>query len=64
MCLSNCYREADRQLLMENTAQIRTEGELVILRDLFGRTLRIPGNIASIDLEKNIVIVQTKVCEE
>ena len=64
MCLSTIYRAGDRRILMENTARIETEGDLVILRDLFGRTLRVPGKLVSIDLENNTVIVQTDVCEE
>ena len=36
----------------------------VILRDLFGRVLKIPGTICSVDLENNTVILQTEDCEE
>ena len=59
MCLSNIYRESDNKLLMDNTAKIEVKDGTVILHDLFGRVLKIPGNICSVDLEKNEVILQT-----
>ncbi|MBR6703974.1 MAG: CooT family nickel-binding protein [Lachnospiraceae bacterium] len=60
MCLSNIYRASDRKLLMDNTAKIEVKDGVVILRDLFGRILKISGSIASVDLENNEVILQTK----
>ena len=60
MCLSNIYRASDRKLLMDNTARIEVKDGTVILRDLFGRVLKISGSIASVDLENNEVILQTK----
>lgn len=60
MCLSNIYRASDRKLLMDNTAKIEVRDGVVILRDLFGRILKISGSIASVDLENNEVILQTE----
>ncbi|MBR6703981.1 MAG: CooT family nickel-binding protein [Lachnospiraceae bacterium] len=60
MCLSNIYRASDRKLLMDNTAKIEVKDGVVILRDLFGRILKISGSIASVDLENNEVILQTE----
>ena len=60
MCLSNIYRASDRKLLMDNTAKIEVKDGVVILRDLFGRILKISGSIASEDLENNEVILQTE----
>lgn len=60
MCLSNIYRASDRKLLMDNTAKIEVKDGVVILRDLFGRVLKISGSIASVDLENNEVILQTE----
>ena len=60
MCLSNIYRASDRKLLMDNTARIEVKDGTVILRDLFGQVLKISGSIASVDLENNEVILQTK----
>lgn len=60
MCLSNVYRASDRALIMELAAQIRQEAGEVIVRDLFGATKRIPGSVASVDLENNIVLIDTQ----
>jgi predicted RNA-binding protein len=60
MCLSNIYRASDWKLLMDNTAKIEVKDGIVILRDLFGRILKISGSIASVDLENNEVILQTE----
>ena len=62
MCLSNIYRASDKKLLMDNTAKIEVKDGVIILRDLFGRVLRVTGSIASVDLEKNEVILQTENC--
>ena len=64
MCLSNIYRASDRKLLMDNTAKIEVKDGVIILRDLFGRVLKINGSIASVDLENNEVILQTKEAAE
>ena len=47
---------------MDNTAKIEVKDGVIILRDLFGRVLRVTGSIASVDLEKNEVILQTENC--
>ena len=60
MCLSNVYRASDRALIMELAAQIRQESGEVIVRDLFGAAKRIPGSVASVDLENNIVLIDTQ----
>ena len=60
MCLSNVYRASDRELLRELAAQIRPEAGYVTVRDLFGASKRIPGSVASVDLENNVVLIQTQ----
>ena len=60
MCLSNVYRASDRELIMERAAQIRQEAGYVTVRDLFGASKRIPGSVASVDLENNVVLIQTQ----
>ena len=62
MCLSNIYRASDNKLLMDNTAKIEVKDGVIILRDLFGKVLKVTGSIASVDLEKNEVILQTENC--
>ena len=59
MCLSNAYRESDHELLMSNTSRIRTEGDEVVLTDLFGDVRRIKGTLLSVDLEKNEAVIRT-----
>ena len=60
MCLSNVYRASDHELIMELAAQIRSENGYVTVRDLFGAAKRIPGSVASVDLENNIVLINTQ----
>ena len=60
MCLSNVYRASDRELIMELAAQIRQEAGYVTVRDLFGALKRIPGSVASVDLENNEVLINTQ----
>ncbi len=60
MCLSNVYRASDRELIMELAAQIRQEAGYVTVRDLFGSSKRIAGSVASVDLENNIVLIETQ----
>ena len=62
MCLSEVYREEDHALLMEHTARVETADGKVILTDLFGRKKEIGGKVLSVDLEKNIIILQTEDC--
>ena len=60
MCLSNVYRASDRELIMELAAQIRQEAGYVTVRDLFGAAKRIPGSVASVDLENNVVLISVQ----
>ncbi len=60
MCLSNVYRASDRELIMELAAQIRSENGYVTVRDLFGAAKRIPGSVASVDLENNEVLISVQ----
>ncbi len=60
MCLSNVYRASDRELIMELAAQIRSENGYVTVRDLFGAAKRIPGSVASVDLENNVVLISVQ----
>ena len=60
MCLSNVYRASDRELIMELAAQIRQEAGYVTVRDLFGASKRIPGSVASVDLENNEVLMNAQ----
>ena len=60
MCLSNVYRASDRELIMELAAQIRQEAGYVTVRDLFGAAKRISGSVASVDLENNVVLINTQ----
>ena len=58
MCLSNTYRESDDMLLMENTSRIDTVDGQLVIRNLFGETIRVEGVITSVDFEKNTVVIR------
>ncbi len=58
MCLSNTIKESDHSILMTNTSRIETEGEHLVIRNLFGEEIRIRGSIASVDFEKNEAVIR------
>ncbi len=58
MCLSNTYRESDDTLLMENTSRIDTVDGQLVIRNLFGETIRVEGVITSVDFERNTVVIR------
>lgn len=60
MCLSSAYETANGidTLIAERVASVVVEGDSVRLTDLFGTQKVIPGVIKSIDLNKNIILIQ------
>ena len=58
MCLSNTYKESDNTLLMENTSRIDTVDGQLVIRNLFGETIRVEGVITAVDFEKNTVVIR------
>lgn len=62
MCLSNVYEkspDADN-LLLRNIADVRFEGDAIVMTDIMGITRRIEATVKKIDLLENYIIVETK----
>ena len=62
MCLSNVYKkspDADN-LLLRNIADIRFEGDALVLTDIMGITRRLEAKVKKIDLLENYIIVETE----
>jgi predicted RNA-binding protein len=63
MCLSKAYvdRNGDKELLMEEVAFVKVEGEKLLLRTLFGEQKEIGASIRQIDfLSHNIFLGNLK----
>lgn len=60
MCLSSVYYEEDgeRRLVMERAAGIRTEDGRVTVEDILGRSESLVGEIVSVDLMENVIVVR------
>ena len=60
MCLSNAYEigEGTEKLLAERVANVVVDDGKVKLTDLFGGQTVVPGVIKSIDLNKNVILIQ------
>ena len=62
MCLSNVYEkspDADN-LLLRNIADVRFEGDALVLTDIMGITRRLEAKVKKIDLLENYIIVETE----
>ncbi len=60
MCLSNVYRgdPADDCLLFRNIAELKTEGDELVLTDIMGVRTRLRAVIRKIDLLENYIVVE------
>ena len=60
MCLTSAYETANGidKLIAERVASVVVEGSSVRLPDLFGGQTVVPGIIKSIDLNKNVILIQ------
>ena len=63
MCLSAVYEVKDgfEKLVCEHTTTIDLDGSLITLTDILGDEIVITGVLKSVDLVKNIVIVESSV---
>ena len=62
MCLSNVYEkspDADN-LLLRNIADVRFDGDALVLTDIMGITRRLEAKVKKIDLLENYIIVETE----
>ena len=60
MCLSNVYavKDGDRELLFKNVAAVKQDGEKLLFSDILGVPSELQGEIVSIDLLENIILVK------
>ena len=59
MCLSNVYRGEvkDENLLARNIADVRVDGDKIILTDLMGIRKEIDATIQKVDLMENYIVI-------
>ena len=60
MCLSNVYNgePADNSLLYRNIAELKTEGDELVLTDIMGIRTRLRAAIRRVDLLENYIVVE------
>ena len=60
MCLSMAYveREGKREVIMEEVAKVRLEGEEVVLEDLFGGEHRTKARLLEMDLMGHVLLLK------
>jgi len=61
MCLSNVYKTTgdEETLVCEYVSNISVEGENVIITDVLGKEITVPGTLLKVDLIKNIVMIKS-----
>ena len=62
MCLSNVYEKSPdaNNLLLRNIADVRFEGDALVLTDIMGITRPLEAKVKKIDLLGNYIIVETE----
>jgi len=60
MCLSRVYvdRNGEKELLMEEVASLKFEGEKLLLKTLFGKEKKIEANIRQIDFMTHNIFLE------
>ena len=60
MCLSTVYeiRDGSESLVREYVSAINLDDGVITLTDIMGEEIAVNGNLKSIDLAKNIIIIQ------
>ena len=60
MCLSDAYElvDGEQKLILSRVQDIATDGENVLLTNLMGIRTKVPGRIKSVDLLKNIILIE------
>jgi predicted RNA-binding protein len=59
MCDLNAYlkHQDKEELILESVNQLRTEGDEVVLRNLFGEERRVRGDISEVSLTRSRVVI-------
>ena len=60
MCLATVYKNTDHTVLMRNAARIDVEGDTVIITDILGDQVSIPGRILWVDLAGSEAAIETE----
>jgi predicted RNA-binding protein len=62
MCESNAYliREGKEELLMESVSSVKPQGELMILRNLFGEETRVQARLLEVDLTGHKILLRAE----
>ncbi len=55
MCLAKAYK--GEELIAENIAEMREEGDVLKLKTLFGEEVEVEGKVLSIDFVKSRIII-------
>ncbi|MDR3160542.1 MAG: CooT family nickel-binding protein [Spirochaetaceae bacterium] len=64
MCLSTVYElgaQGDKRLICEHTSSLRVQGDRIVLVDLMGSEVSVPGTVQSVDLVKNTIFISPAV---
>lgn len=63
MCLSDAYEliDGEEKLVLSRVSDIKTEGDSVLLTNLMGIRTKVPGKIKSVDLLKNVILIEAAV---
>ena len=62
MCLSAVYevKDGNESLICEYTTSLNIEGSVITLTDIMGEEVVFTGALKSVDLVKNIIILESK----
>lgn len=62
MCDLKAYvrKEGREELVLEAVNQLRTEGDEVVLRNLFGEERRVRGEVREVSLTKSRVLLEAR----
>ena len=60
MCLSDAYElvDGEQKLILSRVQDIATDHDSVTLTNLMGIRTKVPGRIKSVDLLKNIILIE------
>ncbi len=60
MCLSDAYElvDGEQKLILSRVQDISTDENSVMLTNLMGIRTKVPGRIKSVDLLKNIILIE------
>ena len=55
MCLATVYKNPENTVVCKNVSRIDVDGEFVLIRDIMGEEIRLPGKIKMVDRANSIV---------